>query len=147
MNYTINQIKNRLQLFANNHLQLKGSIAFGEIEEVSNLGVVQFPYMFCTPQSSSFTERQFEFNMVVIIMDIVDKDLSNRFEIWSDVQLMFSDLRAFLNQEAEDDNYIISNSFNLTPFADRFTDDVTGWSGEIKFTISDLKDKCSLPIL
>ena len=146
MNYTINQIKNRLQEFANQHLQLKGSIAFGEVEEGSNLGVVQVPYMFCTPQPSSFTGKQFEFNMIIIIMDLVEKDLSNRWEIWSDIQLMFSDLRAFLNDSNFDDYYIIQDEFVITPFADRFSDDVTGWSGEIKFIINELKDKCSLPI-
>lgn len=102
--------------------------------------------MFCILQPSSFITREFEVNMTIVIMDLVEKDISNRWEVWSDIQLMFSDLRAFLNDPLQDDNYIIDDNITITPFADRFTDDVTGWSGDIRFTISDLKDRCAIPI-
>jgi len=146
MSFTINQIKKRLEDFANAHLQLKGSISFGELEEVSNQSIYKFPYMFCVIQPSSFIDREFELNMTIIIMDLVEKDLSNRWEVWSDIQLMFSDLRAYLNDPAHDDEYIIDDNITITPFADRFTDDVTGWGGDIRFTISDLKDRCAIPL-
>lgn len=146
MAYTINQIKKRLESFADQHLQLKGSVSFGEIEEVSNQGILKFPYMFCVLQPSTFITREFEINLTIVIMDLVEKDLSNRWEVWSDIQLMFSDLRAFLNTPEFDDNYTVDDNITITPFADRFTDEVTGWSGNIKFTVSDLKDRCSIPI-
>lgn len=146
MNYTVNQIRKRLEDFANEHLQLKGSISFGEIEEVSNQGVLKFPYMFCVLQPSSFFGKTFEVNMTIVIMDLVEKNLSNRWEVWSDVQLMFADLRAYLNNPDYDEGFVFNDNITLTPFADRFTDDVTGWSADIKFKISDVKDRCAIPL-
>ncbi len=146
MNYTLNQIKARLEQFANAHLQLKGSISFGEIEEVSNQSVYKFPYMFGVLQPASFVGKQIEFTITIVIMDLVEKDLSNRWEVWSDTSQMFADLRAYLNDPDFDDMYVFNDSITITPFADRFTDDVTGWSGDIKFTVNELKDRCALPV-
>lgn len=146
MSYTINQIKKRLEDFANAHLQLKGSVSFGELEEVSNQGVLKFPYMFGILQPGSFIGKQFEVRMTIVIMDLVEKDLSNRWEVWSDTQLMFGDLRAFLNDPDFDDEYVFDDNITLTPFADRFTDDVTGWSADVTFRINELKDRCAIPL-
>ena len=146
MSYTINQIKKRLEDFANQHLQLNGSISFGELEEVSNQGVLKFPYMFGILQPGSFIGRQFEVRMTIVIMDLVENGLSNRWEVWSDTQLMFGDLRAFLNDPEFDNEYVFDDNITLTPFADRFTDDVTGWSAEVTFRINELKDRCAIPL-
>jgi hypothetical protein len=146
VSYTINQIKKRLEDFANAHLQLKGSVSFGELEEVSNQGVLKFPYMFGILQPGSFIGKQFEVRMTIVIMDLVEKDLSNRWEVWSDTQLMFGDLRAFLNDPDFDDEYVFDDNITLTPFADRFTDDVTGWSADVTFRINELKDRCAIPL-
>lgn len=146
MKYTLNQIKARLETFAAAHLQVKGNISFGEIEEVTNQAIECFPYMFCIVQPSNFSGHQIEFSITIVVMDLVAKDLSNRWDVWSDTAQILSDIRAYMNDPAFDDLYIMPDDLPITPFAERFTDDVTGWSGDFKFRIVDVKDRCALPI-
>lgn len=146
MNYTLNQVAKVLRTFAETHGQIKGNFSFGELEEVSNDGITQFPYMFCILKPSLLGNQNAEINISIIIMDLVNKDLSNRLEVWSDVQQIFIDLRAYLSDPAFEDYFIIDEvNIPITPFADRFTDDVTGWVGDFKFKIVDLKDRCAIP--
>lgn len=138
-------MKARLETFASSHLQIK-EIRFGELEEVSNQGEYLFPYMFCMLQPSRFEGTQLVYVIDIIIMDLVNKNLDNRWEVWSDIALIMSDLRAYLNTPSFDDDYILENDFQITPFADRFTDDVTGWLGVFELKINDVKDRCVIPL-
>ncbi len=144
MNYTLNQIHAKLQKFATDHLQING-FSFGELEEVSNEGITQFPYMFCILKPSSLSSRSIKISISIIIMDLVHKDLSNRMEVWSDTLQMLSDLKAYMNDPAFDDYFTVNEEMPITPFADRFTDDVSGWAMDVSFTITDLKDRCAIP--
>lgn len=146
MNYTLNQIAAKLRTFATSHGQIKGNYSFGELEEVSNQGVLNFPYMFCILKPGLLGSQNVEINISIIVMDLVNKDLSNRMEVWSDTLQILTDLRAYLDDPSFDDLFTIDiQNIPTTPFADRFTDDVTGWVADLKFRIVDLKDRCAIP--
>lgn len=116
-----------------------------ELEEISNQQVILFPYMAAILTSGSLGVRQTRLNISIVIMDMVHPDLSNRIEVWSDTLQIINDLKAYLNDPAFDDYYILQEESQLTPFADRFTDNVTGWKMDLVFIINDLKDRCAIP--
>lgn len=147
MNYTLNQLNQKINLFAIDHGQIKGNYSFGELEEVTNQGINKFPYLFGILKPSMLGGQSAVITISIVIMDLVHKDLSNRVEVWSDVLQIFTDFRAYMTDPDFSDYFILDNSENIviTPFADRFTDDVTGWVGDFKFRIVDTLDRCSIP--
>jgi hypothetical protein len=145
MVYTLNQLNAKIKEFADAHLQLKGSYSLGELEEVTNQGAVQFPFMYAILEPSNFSNRNVSITISFIVMDLVHKDLSDRVEVWSDTLQIISDLKAFLFKSEHDDLFTIDEEIPIISFADRFTDDVTGWTADITFRINDLKDSCAIP--
>ena len=146
MIYTLNQLHAKIKEFADGHLQLKGNYFLGELQEVSNQQVITWPYLFGVLDSSSLSNRSVKISISFIMMDQVHPDLSNRVEVWSDTLQILSDLRAWLNKPEFSDLFTVSDEMPITPFADRFTDNPTGWTMDVEFTITDLRDYCAIPM-
>lgn len=145
MRYTLNQINQKLSDFASSHLQVN-SYAFGELEEISNQEVVNFPFMFALIKPGVLGRQSTEINISIILADMVHKDLSNRLEVQSDLLQIGNDLRAYLSDPDFDELFTIEeDNIPYTPFADRFNDDVTGHVFDFKFKIIDQKDRCAIP--
>ena len=84
----------------------------------------------------------------MLFRSLVNQNEDNSIEVISDTLQMANDFIQYLRTTTNEDNFDIDNeyTFQLTPFKDRFNDDVTGWQLDLQLNIINLNDSCNLPI-
>jgi hypothetical protein len=145
MRYTLNQIVNRLEEFAEKHQQIN-SFGFGDPWEMDTGKGTLYPRMFAVFVPSRLSKKQMKLNFSILFMDLVKKDESNELEVQSDMLQVCCDLRAYLT---DFDQYFTINEDDdlpVEPFTEKFDEELTGMKIDITFKIIDLKDRCVIPL-
>ena len=146
--FSINQIHKKFSDFATAHLQIN-SYGFGDLSEIgqsvaaytvnkdNGTNNITYPSMWVTPQPSSIERHFLRLNFMCLFYDLVNQNEDNSIEVISDTLQMANDFIQYLRTTTNEDNFDIDNeyTFQLTPFKDRFNDDVTGWQLDLQLNI------------
>jgi hypothetical protein len=147
------------RLLADHHKQIN-SFGLGALEDLSFDQVLRdridntdfqspyFPLMYVVPQNSiqKFGYMTFEFD--VIVMDIIERDLSNQVDVLSDTNQILDDIISQFRLSVTDslgnfnEKYYLQNPVMCTPFLEKYTDLTGGWSARISIDIMDSLDRC-----
>lgn len=145
---TLNQ---DIELFKNFALKHKGinSFYFGDESEADTNVEIVYPFMNVILQGSSTTANVVSRKYMIVISDLVNKDISNINQVLSDIERICYDVPSYLRQ--------VSNSkllgpfksdinISLTDFTERNDDDVTGHFFDLTISSAMGNDGCNLPI-
>jgi len=145
---TLNQ---DIEIFKNFALKHKGinSFYFGnESEADTNIEII-YPFMNVILQGSSVTDNVLSRKYLIVISDLVNKDISNVNQVLSDVERLCYDVPNYLRQ-VRNSGYLGAFRFDpnisLTDFTERNDDDVTGHYFDLSISSAMGEDACNLPI-
>lgn len=144
MDYSLKQVITTLETFASDHLQVN-SFTMKDPLELLNCSEDSFPAILANMIPATIQGNYIFINMELFFCDLVNKDLSNEFEVISDQILIATDLRAYLNNPDFEDNFILSDSANVDPFYEKGNNELTGVKMNVQFRIFDKKDRCQIP--
>jgi len=145
---TLNQ---DIELFKNFALKHKGinSFYFGDESEADTNVEIVYPFMNVILQGSSITESVVSRKYMIVISDLVNKDISNVNQILSDVERLCYDVPNYLRQ-VRNSGYLGAFKFDanisLTDFTERNDDDVSGHFFDLTISSAIGNDSCVLPI-
>ncbi len=142
--FSLNQFISLLNSLASAHEQIK-TFGEGDVWEIGASEAVQYPLMWAVPQPSSTAQKLLNMKFSIIFADILDTDKSNEQDVLSDTMQMALDILAQLNDPDYADNFILDPNASLTPFTEKFDDDVAGWKADINIKINFLSDRCAVP--
>jgi hypothetical protein len=145
---TLNQ---DIELFKNFALKHKGinSFYFGDESEADTNVEIVYPFMNVILQGSSITEGVVSRKYMIVISDLVNKDISNVNQVLSDVERLCYDVPNYLRQ-VRNSGYLGAFKFDanisLTDFTERNDDDVSGHFFDLTISSAIGNDSCVLPI-
>jgi hypothetical protein len=138
---TLNQIVQKIEDFQAINLLLKnGDFYFGDPWEFGASGAIQYPFTGCRLISTNLNGNILTTSLNIFCCDKVNKDETNETEVLSDMHLGALRLYSELESDLED-NYsaTMGDTPTLTPFTERFDDEVSGV--EMNITIEQFYDK------
>ena len=145
---TLNQ---DIELFKNFALKHKGinSFYFGDESEADTNVEIVYPFMNVILQGSSVTDNVVSRKYMIVISDLVNKDISNINQVLSDTERICYDVPNYLRQVS---NSKLLGAFkadmnsSLTDFTERNDDDVSGHFFDLTSSSAMGNDGCNLPI-
>lgn len=145
---TLNQ---DIELFKNFALKHKGinSFYFGDESEADTNVEIVYPFMNVILQGSSVTDNVVSRKYMIVISDLVNKDISNINQVLSDTERICYDVPSYLRQ-VRNSGYLGAFRFDpniaLTDFTERNDDDVSGHYFDLTISSAVGNDGCNLPI-
>jgi hypothetical protein len=145
---TLNQ---DIELFKNFALKHKGinSFYFGDESEADTNVEIVYPFMNVILQGSSVTDNVVSRKYMIVISDLVNKDISNINQVLSDTERICYDVPNYLRQ-VRNSGYLGTFRFDpnisLTDFTERNDDDVSGHFFDLTISSAMGNDGCNLPI-
>lgn len=145
---TLNQ---DIELFKNFALKHKGinSFYFGDESEADTNVEIIYPFMNVILQGSSVTDNVVSRKYMIVISDLVNKDISNINQVLSDTERICYDVPSYLRQ-VRNSGYLGTFRFDpniaLTDFTERNDDDVSGHYFDLTISSAMGNDGCNLPI-
>ena len=145
---TLNQ---DIELFKNFALKHKGinSFYFGDESEADTNVEIVYPFMNVILQGSSVTDNVVSRKYIIVISDLVNKDISNINQVLSDTERLCYDVPSYLRQ-VRNSGYLGAFRFDpnisLTDFTERNDDDVSGHYFDLTISSAVGNDGCNLPI-
>ena len=147
------------QLLADHHKQIN-SFGWGDLDEFSynvdsrdkqdnpSYSAPYYPYMFVVPNNAiqEFGFMTYEFN--VIVGDIVDRDLENMIDGWSDTNQILDDIISQFRLSVTDslgnfnEKYYLDESIECTPFIEKYDDMLVGWTATLRIKVKTALDRC-----
>lgn len=150
---TLNNLITKLQTIASNHLQIN-HFGYGDIWEIlekNSTTPIDMPLMWVVIGNATTANSTMTYNFTVVIGDLVNKDESNELEVQSDTILICKDVISEIKALADDDEQDIffdsnhDTQWTLTPFTERFDDELSGWSFEFAIVIPYTNSNCITP--
>lgn len=143
--YTLHQTIDKIKAIANDHAQIN-SFGYGELSDVDATKGYTMPLCWAVEQQSNISGRVLSNSVMIIVMDLVHKDLSNALEVVSNTQQILTDIIAEMQSPENQALFEVNaDSVGLTPFQDRFDDEVSGWYCTLNIETSYLQDRCAVP--
>jgi hypothetical protein len=149
------QILTYFSSIAYHHEQIR-SFGFGDLNQCTNdITTKQEPRytrLYIVPENVEFNQNHIHYNFNVLVMDVIEDDLSNQKEVMSDTLEIATDVWTVFWQSytAEFGNFsqIIVGDWepSVTPFLERFDTFVGGWNMHIKMSAPFDYNTCNLPI-
>lgn len=147
--WTINKFYNEFKAIAEDHLEIN-SFGYGDDFEInyqkqSNAKMPQMWVQHINSQvnlgrNSGNDQRRF----VVFIYDLVRQDEDNLVSIWNATELILIDVCRLFNYRSGE--YKLVNSPIITPFSERFADNVAGSFCELVIQTPEITGYCEIPI-
>jgi len=140
-----------IELFNNFALKHKGinSFYFGDESEADTNVEIVYPFMNVILQGSSVTDNVVSRKYMIVISDLVNKDISNINQVLSDTERLCYDVPSYLRQ-VRNSGYLGAFRFDpnisLTDFTERNDDDVSGHFFDLTISSAVGNDGCNLPI-
>jgi hypothetical protein len=149
---------------ANNHKQIN-SFGLGDTDQLSFWTQIRdhqdnptfeppvFPLLYIVPGNCINNLRYKTWEMNLVMMDIVDRDLTNQVDVLSDTLQMLQDvvsqyrLAVTPTYGCYDSFYDAVGNFEASPFMEDYTDLTNGWSGVLRFTTTTALDRCAAAYL
>lgn len=155
MNINYKQILTYFSSIAYHHEQIR-SFGFGDLTQCTNdiqtKKEPQYTRMYIVPDTVELNQNHIHYNYNVIIMDIIEDDLSNLEEVMSDTLAIVQDIWTVFWQSYNANNGNFSNiivgdwSPNVQPFQERFETTLGGWTLQIRMSAPFDYNSCDLPI-
>jgi hypothetical protein len=152
---TYNNTLETLKCLGTQHKQIE-TVTTGDLFDVDLDANNLYPLMHVIIQDADVSMSEQKFNFRVLIMDLVEPDLSNEDEVMSDTYQTMVDLIALLKHgeilysyaaaAGEEQRYFEDNDFTISPFTERFTSNVSGWVCDISIIVESVLDSCDIPI-
>jgi hypothetical protein len=147
------------RLLADHHKQIN-SFGFGALEDLSfwtesrmkednaNFQAPVFPLMYVVPANveQRLTHMVYQFN--VIILDIIERDLSNQTDVLSDTNQILDDVISQFRLSVTDSlgnfnkEYFLQTPVTCNPFIEKYTDLCGGWSGLLNIEVIIPLNRC-----
>ncbi len=126
------------------HYELKG-FGFGNIFEIggSIKPGLTYPLLWVVPLDSVTLEQTKQRRFLLLVVSLVQKDLSNRDNVWSDTEKTLDDIIKILRNESDD--YELVGDPILNPVSEQHGDWVTGWQTEIVLQTEFNSNYCDVP--
>jgi hypothetical protein len=145
---TLNQ---DIELFKNFALKHKGinSFYFGDESEADTNVEIVYPFMNVILQGSSVTDNVVSRKYMIVISDLVNKDISNINQVLSDTERICYDVPNYLRQVSNSKllgPFKSDMNISLTDFTERNDDDVSGHFFDLTISSAMGNDGCNLPI-
>lgn len=140
---TVNNIFQLFQLIAEKHFQINGFV-YGDITEVESYDKLRYPLLIVSPITSEVGGNVITHSYRLSISDLVKKDDGNQVEVWSDTQQILTDLVKIFRFDSE--QFELINDPILTPFKEKWGDDVSGWQGDFEIEFDFNNTQCGVPI-
>lgn len=151
MAYTLNNLKDLLNTFANNHLQIK-RFGFGEIYDINQTSsdANTFPMLWAQVVDVKYPLRNDIINtkivnLNIICMDILKNGKENEVEIWSDQQQIAEDLLRYLYGNQTNLYQIIDNP-QITLFTEKHADYLAGAVLNVSIAFYFDITNCQIPL-
>jgi hypothetical protein len=143
MSLTLNQIVKQITNYANQHAQIN-SVVFGEFyNKLSDEDIVYTAFFFNISQSE-ILERQIRYTFEVYILDRQLQE-TNGLEVLSDTTLIAQDIVSLLRNNSNP--WIIGTNIPINYFVEYDPDYVAGVSFNLDITISNINNRCEVPIV
>ena len=145
---TLNQ---DIELFKNFALKHKGinSFYFGDESEADTNVEIVYPFMNVILQGSKIAEGVVSRKYMIVISDLVNKDISNVNQVLSDTERLCYDVPNYLRQVSNSKllgPFKFDANISLTDFTERNDDDVSGHFFDLTISSAIGNDSCNLPI-
>lgn len=145
MSKTANQIKDSFQLLASGHLQINSFAYDQEFNQQAYPSFI-YPLMFVDPLGGSLSGTTYTRTYRVAIADRVLKSEDNKLEVLSDTQLIILDVLAYWMKLGQNERFTITSTNTITPFYDKWGDEVTGHFVDIGIEEFYDFNSCAIPL-
>ena len=145
MQKTANQIKSEFELLASGHYQIHSFLYAQEFEQQAYENLI-YPLMLVYPLGGSLSGTSYTRNYRVIIADRVLKSEGNELEVESDTQLIALDVLAYWMKLGTNERFSITSSNTITPFWEKWGDEVTGHFVDIGIEEFYDFNSCAIPL-
>lgn len=145
MQKTANQIKSEFETLASGHYQIHSFLYAQEFEQQAYENLI-YPLMLVYPLGGNLSGTTYSRNYRVIIADRVLKSESNELEVESDTQLIALDVLAYWMKLGTNERFTITNSNTITPFWEKWGDEVTGHFVDIGIEEFYDFNSCAIPL-
>ena len=142
------------------HKQIN-SFGFGQMEDLSfwtemrdkvdnsHFNSPIFPLLYVVPGDVQQKFGFMEYSFTIIVMDIIERDLSNQTDVLSDTNQMMDDIisqfRLSVNASLGNFNskYYLQNPVVCVPFLEKYSDLTGGWTAQINIEVPNSLDRCN----
>jgi hypothetical protein len=145
MQKTANQIKSEFELLASGHYQIHSFLYAQEFEQQAYENLI-YPLMLVYPLGGSLSGTSYIRNYRVVIADRVLKSEGNELEVESDTQLIALDTLAYWMKLGTNERFSITSSNTITPFWEKWGDEVTGHFVDIGIEEFYDFNSCAIPL-
>ena len=142
---TANQIKDSFQLLASGHLQINSFAYDQEFNQQAYPSFI-YPLMFVDPLGGTLNGTIYTRTYRVAIADRVLKSKDNKLEVLSDTQLIILDVLAYWMKLGQNERFTITSTNTITPFYDKWGDEVTGHFVDIGIEEFYDFNSCAIPL-
>jgi hypothetical protein len=142
---TANQIKSEFELLASGHFQIHSFLYAQEFEQQAYENLI-YPLMLVYPLGGNLSGTTYSRNYRVIIADRVLKSEGNELEVESDTQLIALDVLAYWMKLGQNERFSITSSNTITPFWEKWGDEVTGHFVDIGIEEFYDFNSCAIPL-
>lgn len=146
MQKTANQIKSSFETLASGHYQIHSFLYAQEFEQQAYENLI-YPLMLVYPLGGSLSGTTYSRNYRVIIADRVLKSEGNELEVESDTQLIALDVLAYWMKLGQNERFTITSSNTITPFWEKWGDEVTGHFVDIGIEEFYDFNSCAIPLI
>ena len=147
------------KLLAKYHKQLN-SFGFGAYQDISfwtesrlkeentSFNSPVFPLMYVVPNNVEQKLNYMTYTFTVIVMDIIERDLTNQVDVLSDTLQIMDDIvgqfRLSVDEALGNFNrlYYLQDPVNCMPFLEKFTDLCGGWSAQLSIDVMTPLNRC-----
>jgi hypothetical protein len=142
---TANQIKSEFETLASGHFQIHSFLYAQEFEQQAYENLI-YPLMLVYPLGGNLSGTTYSRNYRVIIADRVLKSEGNELEVESDTQLIALDVLAYWMKLGQNERFSITSSNTITPFWEKWGDEVTGHFVDIGIEEFYDFNSCAIPL-
>jgi hypothetical protein len=142
---TANEIKSSFELLASGHYQIHSFLYAQEFEQQAYENLI-YPLMLVYPLGGSLSGTSYTRNYRVVIADRVLKSEGNELEVESDTQLIALDVLAYWMKLGQNERFSITSSNTITPFWEKWGDEVTGHFVDIGIEEFYDFNSCAIPL-
>jgi hypothetical protein len=145
MQKTSNEIKSSFELLASGHYQIHSFLYAQEFEQQAYENLI-YPLMLVYPLGGNLSGTTYTRNYRVVIADRVLKSEGNELEVESDTQLIALDVLAYWMKLGTNERFSITSSNTITPFWEKWGDEVTGHFVDIGIEEFYDFNSCAIPL-
>ena len=143
-NRTFNQIYDVFRYIAENHVFINSFSFVTELHEIAASTDTLYPALIVMPEGATTESNLLHYKFNIIVADLVHKDESNENEVLSDTLQTLLDIKAWLTNN-QCNGFTLKKESTITPFTERWDDEVSGHVGNFELEIWNTDSLCALP--